>query len=124
MVFQIAEGGSVAFFVREEMLVDAQHLGTKRGMMLARAALQATEEIALHGGGTEPLATCQATAVDTVEVLLKDHLLKALRGSLTAWHARQRLAKEMAAVQTATLAHLQVQDSTTETPVVVPYLPP
>jgi hypothetical protein len=53
VVFQIAEGGGVAFLAREEVFVDAQH----PGMILAGAALEAPQKVALYGSGSDALAS-------------------------------------------------------------------
>ena len=88
VILQVAHGGGVAFAAGEEMLVDAQNLGACRRMVLARASLQSAEEIALHRRRSNALLSCQAAPVNSIQVLLKDHLLEALAGSLVrldAW---------------------------------------
>ena len=57
MVFQIAEGGGVAFLAREEVFVDAQHPRANGGMILAGAALEAPQKVALYGSGSDALAS-------------------------------------------------------------------
>ena len=94
MVLQIAEGGGVALLAREEVLVDAQDLGANRRMILTGSTLQAPEKVALHGRGADALAPSQAAPVDAIQVLLIDHLLEALTGSL-ATAARPATAGEM-----------------------------
>ena len=66
-----------------------------------------------------PFRLSQAAPVDAIQVLLIDHLLEALTGSLAALHARKLLAKGAAAIQAAALPHLQIHDAAAETPVVV-----
>ena len=88
-------------------------------MILTREPLQVPQEVPLHGGRPDALAAAQATPVDAVQVLLIDHLLEALTGSLGGLHARQVLAKGAAAIQTAALAHFQVQDAAAKPPVVM-----
>jgi hypothetical protein len=65
------------------------------------------QEIALDGGGANALPPAQATAVDAVQVLLKDHSLETLAGSLEGLNPWNALAKPAAAIQTTALAHLQ-----------------
>jgi len=89
-------------------------------MILTGSTLQAPEKVALHGSRSNALPPSQATPVDAIQVLLIDHLLETLTGSLAGLHTRQVLAKESPAVQTAALAHLQVKDSSTESPVIMP----
>ena len=93
--------------------------GQTRRMILTGSTLEVAEKVALHGRGSDALASAQATPVDAIQVLLIDHLLEALAGSLAGLHARQLLAKGAAAIQAAALAHLQIQDAAPETPVVV-----
>jgi len=123
VVLQIAEGRGVALLAREEVLVDAQNLGTSGRMILPDPALEVAEKVALHGGGANALASAQATPVDAIQLLLIDHLLEAFAGSLTRLHARQLLAKAAAAIQTAALAHPQIHEAPPEAPVVVPHHP-
>jgi hypothetical protein len=88
-------------------------------MILANATLEAAEKIALHRSGSDTLASTQAAPIDAIQVLLKDHFLEALAGSLAWLHSRQLLAKAAAAIEAAALAHLQVQDASSESPVVM-----
>jgi len=88
-------------------------------MVLAGAALEVAQEVALHGGGADALAATQATAVDAIQVLLIDHLLEAFAGALEGLNPGNALAKRAAAVETAALAHLQVQDAAAEAPVIM-----
>jgi hypothetical protein len=88
-------------------------------MVLTGSPLQAPENVALHRSGSDALATAQAAPVNAIQVLLIDHLLEALAGSLPGLHARQLLAKGAAAIQTAALAHPQIHHASPETPVVV-----
>jgi hypothetical protein len=119
MVFQIAQGGGIALFAGKEVLVDAQDPRTNRGMILTSLPLEVVEKIALHGSRSDALASAQATPVDAIQVLLINHLLETFTGSLPGLHARQPLAKREAAMQAASLAHLQIHDAAAETPVVM-----
>jgi len=101
------------------VLVDAQHLRANQRMILAGSPLQAPEKVALDGSGSNPLASAQATPVDAIEVLLIDHLLETLTGSLTALHAWQKLPEAAATIQAAALAHLQLHHGPPEAPVLV-----
>src|SRR5437763_15121041 len=91
-------------------------------MILVGAALKAPEKVALYGSGTDALTSTQATPVDAIEVLLMDHLLEALAGSLAGLNAWQALAKESAATQTLAFAHLEAENHSAESPVLMPYL--
>jgi len=51
-------------------------------MILASTPRQAAQKISLHGGGANAFASAEPAAVYAIEVLLKDHLLEALTGSL------------------------------------------
>jgi ABC-type nitrate/sulfonate/bicarbonate transport system permease component len=102
------------------MLVDAQYLGTNWRLILTRAPLQAAEEIALHGSGPNLLAAPQTTAVDAVQVLLKDHFLKAFTSSLERLNAGNLLAKAAATIQAATFADLELEQTVPKAPVVMP----
>ena len=93
-------------------------------MILPRSPLQTAQEVALHGSGADPLPPSQAAPVDAVQVLLKDHLLKALAGPLERLNAWNGLPEPAAAIQTAALAHAQLQPALPETPVVVTDAPP
>ncbi len=88
-------------------------------MILTRSSLQTPEKVALYSGGANALPPSQAAPVDAIQMLLINHLLEALTGSLATLHAGQRLSKGAAAVQAAALAHLQIHDAAAETPVVV-----
>jgi hypothetical protein len=88
-------------------------------MILPGSTLEAAEKVALHGSGSDALASAEATPVDAIEVLLIHHLLEALAGSLVRLYARQLLPKGAPAIQAAALPHLQIQDPAPETPVVV-----
>jgi hypothetical protein len=57
-------------------------------------------------------------------VLLKDHLLETLTGSLKGLNAWNALAKRTAAIQTPALAQFQAQHSLAKTPVIMPDRPP
>ena len=92
-------------------------------MVLPGPSLEVAKKVALHGCRANALASAQATPVDAIELLLIDHLLEAFAGSLTRLHARQPLAKGAAAIQTAVLAHLQIQEAPPEAPVVMPHPP-
>jgi hypothetical protein len=59
VVFQVAERCGIALLAGEEVLVDAQDLRAYRGMVLAGAALEVAQEVALHGGGADALAAAQ-----------------------------------------------------------------
>ena len=119
MVLQVAEGGGVALLTREEVLVDSQNLGANGRMVLVGSPLEAAQEIALHDSGADASPPAQATPVDAIQMLLIDHLLKALTGSLARLHARQALAKRAAAIQAAALAHPQIHQAAAEPPVIV-----
>jgi hypothetical protein len=116
MVFQIAEGGGVAFLAGEKVLVDARYRGAERSVVQAGSTLQAPQKVALHGGGADALAPSQTAPVDAVEVLLINHLLETFGGSLAGLNAWQGLAKPAATVQTAALADFQVEDPTRRKP--------
>jgi hypothetical protein len=88
-------------------------------MVLTGPALQAPQKIALHRGGSNALASAQTASVHAVQVLLINHLLEALAGSLARLNAWQLLAEHAATIQTAALAHPQVHNAPPETPVVV-----
>src|SRR6185369_13545480 len=119
MVFQIAEGCGVALLAREEVLIDAQHLGTDQRVILSRLTLEAPQEVALHRSGSDPLASPQAAPVDPIQMVLIDHLLEALAGSLAPLYPRQLLAKTAPTIQAPALPHLQVHHGSSGTPVVV-----
>jgi hypothetical protein len=93
-------------------------------MILAGATLQTTQKVPLDRGRSDALPPAQTTAIDAIEVLLKDHFLEALTGSLAGLHTRQLLAKPTAAIQTATLAHCKVQNGSPESPLLVPHFSP
>jgi hypothetical protein len=57
-------------------------------------------------------------------VLLKNHFLEALTGSLKRLNSRNALPKRAATVQTAALAKVQAQHALPETPIIVPDQPP
>ena len=124
MIFQIAEGGRLALFAGEEVLVDAQELGANGRMILTGTALQAPEEVALHGSGTNAFPLSQTASVDAVQLLLKDHLLETLTGSLERLDSGNRRPEVAATVQTLALASHQVQDATPKAPVIAPDSPP
>jgi hypothetical protein len=88
------------------MLIDAQYLGTNWRMILTRSPLQAAKEITLHGSGANLLSAPETTAVDAVQVLLKDHFLKAFRSSLERLNSGNLLAEAAAAIEAAAFAHL------------------
>src|SRR5215831_18142404 len=67
MILQIAEGSGITLLPGEEVLVDAQNLGTKDGVILTDVLLNAPVEVALHGRRPDPLSPAQATSVDTVQ---------------------------------------------------------
>jgi hypothetical protein len=92
VIAEIAQRGGIAFAAGEEVLVDTQHRGTARRMPLFELALESPPEVALHGRGAEVFPPAQAAAVDAVQVLLIDGLLKRLAGTLTAQNSGQRLA--------------------------------
>ena len=57
-------------------------------------------------------------------MLLEDHFLETLAGSLKRLNPWNALAKEAAAIQAAALAHLQAQHALAETPIIMPDQPP
>jgi hypothetical protein len=93
-------------------------------MILTGTPLQMAYEIALHGGSSDPFPPAQTTPVDAIQVLLIDHLLEALTGSLEGLDPWQLLAECPSAIQTPVFADLHRQHATTESPVVVPHLTP
>jgi len=119
VVLQIAEGRRVALFARKEVFVDPQDLSAYRGMVLAHSPMEVMQEVSWHGRSSDALAAAEPAAVDPIQVLLINHLLEALAGSLPRLHSRHALAKESPAIQAAALAHRQIQDSAPETPVIM-----
>jgi len=103
------------------VLVDAQHFRAFWWMILTGLPLQTPQKVALHGRGSDALALAETAPIDAVEVLLKDHLLETLAGSLRRLDPRQLLSKRAAAIQTAAFANTQVQEDTPESPVVMPH---
>ena len=75
------------------MLIDAQYLGAARGMPLAQLSCQSPAKVALDGGSANPFPPSQATAVDPVLMLAKNHLLVGLTGSLPYQETRKPLAE-------------------------------
>jgi len=88
-------------------------------MILPDSTIETAEKIALHRSGSDTPASPQATPVDAIQVLLKDHFLEALAGSLAWLHPWQLLAEAAAAIEAAALAHLHDQDASPDSPVVV-----
>jgi hypothetical protein len=88
-------------------------------MILTGSTLEVPEKVALHGSGSEALASAQTAPVDAIEVLLIDHLLETLTGSLAGLHPWQPLAKGAAAIQAAALAHPQIHQAPAEPAVIV-----
>ena len=72
--------------------------GQTRRMILTGSTSQVPEKITLHRSGSDALPPSQAAPVDAIEVLLKDHLLETLTGSLAGLDTGQVLAKEPAAI--------------------------
>ena len=107
------------FFRVKKLFVDAQDLGTNWRVILVGMLFEPAQEVALHGGGADALAAAETTPVDAVQVLLIDHLLETLAGSLKGLNARQLLPKESAAAQATTLPNGDFQDALAKTPVVV-----
>jgi len=70
MVSQIAEGGGIALLAGEEVLVDAQHLGADRRMILAGSPWQAAQKVALHGGGAGGISPYFADASPRTSVIV------------------------------------------------------
>jgi len=93
-------------------------------MVLPGSPLQVAQEVALHGGGANPSAPAKAATVDAVQVLLEDHCLEALAGSLEGLNPWNALAKPAAAIQTAALAQFETQHALAKTPVIMPNRPP
>jgi hypothetical protein len=92
-------------------------------VILACPTLQPAKEVALHGRCTDALTAAQAAAIDAIEVLLKDHLLKILAGSLEGLNARNALPERTAAAQTPAPAHLQLQGDAAKAPLIMPNRP-
>jgi len=92
-------------------------------MVLAGPPLQVAKEIALHGRRPDAFPPAQTASIDAVQVLLKDHFLKALAGPLEGLNAWGLLAEGAAAIKTAPLSHLQLEDTAPEAPVVMPDAP-
>jgi hypothetical protein len=88
------------------MLVDAQHLGANRRMVLTRSSLEAPEKVALYRRRADALPPSQTAPVDAIQVLLIDHFLETLTGSLEGLYTWQLLTKGAAAIPAAALAHL------------------
>jgi hypothetical protein len=61
----------------------------------------------LDSSGADILPPPQPTAIDAVEMLLEDRLLKGLAGSLIRQDAGKRLAEVAATIQAVGLAALQ-----------------
>jgi len=97
--FEIAQGGRKPFTAGEEVLIDAQNLRAAGRMPLAKLAAQMALKVALHGGGADALALSQPAAVDAVEVLTVDGLLKGLAGPLPAEDSRKPLTEAAATSQ-------------------------
>jgi hypothetical protein len=57
-------------------------------------------------------------------VLLKDHLLETLAGTLKGLDSWNTLAKRAAAIQTTALAQFQAQNALAKAPVIMPDRPP
>jgi hypothetical protein len=76
------------------------------------------------GSGADALARSQAALVDAIQVLLKDHCLEALTGSLKRLNRWNAPAKPAATVQTAAFAEVQPQHALPEAPIIVPDQPP
>ena len=93
-------------------------------MILASFSFQTTQEVALHGGRADALSPAQTTPVDAVQVLLKNHFLEALTGSLKRLNPWNTLPKRAATVQTAALTEVQAQHALPEAPIIVPDRPP
>ena len=89
VILQVAHGGGVAFAAGEEVLVDAQDLGADGRMVLAGTTLEAAQKVALHGGGADALVSPQAAPIDAIQVMLKNHLLKAFAAALERLDAWQ-----------------------------------
>jgi hypothetical protein len=57
-------------------------------------------------------------------MLLEDHFLETLAGSLEGLNAGHLLPEETAAIETSALSQFQAQQATAETPIIVPDRPP
>src|SRR6185437_6517259 len=121
---QIAKRGGVAFAAGEKMFVYAQHGRTARRPPFAELALQAAPEIPLDRGRPDPLPPPQPAAVDPVQVMAVDHLLKALAGALAAQNPRQALPRLPPAAPAAQLPCLDLQVAAPQSPVLMPHHPP
>ena len=78
VALQIAKCCGVAPGAGEEVLVDAQILWTSRRVPFGELALEMPLKVALDGGRGDALAPAQSAAVDAVQVLCVDELLKQL----------------------------------------------
>lgn len=93
-------------------------------MVLAGSSSHSALEITLHGRRPDALASPQATAVDALQVLLKDNLLEAVTGSPESLNPGNLLPEGAAAIEAPALSNLQIQHAMAKAPVVVPDRPP
>src|SRR4249919_1024624 len=104
----------------EEVLIDAQHLRTRRTGSLCRHAAQIVPEPALYGGAGDPLPFRQSAAADAVKVFLADAAAKRLTGAQPRQNPRETLPEAASTGKTMPLPRLQFQNAVPDAPALMP----
>jgi hypothetical protein len=84
-------------------------------------SLQAAAEVAIDGGSSDALTPSQATAIDSIQMMLIDLQLEALAGSLMGRDTGQPFAELSATSSTQPLSSLDLHLTGPATDVVVPH---
>jgi hypothetical protein len=108
MALPIAEGGGVAVFACEEMLVDAEKARVLAADPFPGLQAQIPEKPALDGGAGNPFLPPQRAAADAVEVFLTDAAPEPLTGPQTRQNIGKPLPEIALTAQTAPLARFHL----------------
>ena len=122
VIFEITKGCCIALAAAEEVLVDAEEYGAVRRMPFGKLAREMAFKIPLDSCRADALAPSQTAAIDAVEVLCVDELLKRLSGSLPSQDANEALAEITSAVAAVPLVSFHNQAATPHGHVAVAHL--